>query len=127
MAGGPAVFKARALYAQIDPQQSYDDAILCLQQGLLLREQKEDENVQIIKVYPNPTTGLVTIIYKTHDESNVSFKLYSTMGEILFSENLNNNQTKQIINVSAFNNGVYYYTIESKKKTIDKGKLIILK
>ena len=57
----------------------------------------------------------------------LQFKLYTAMGEFLMHEKLNPIVTRQEIDVSMFNNGVYYYTIESNKKNMDNGKLVILK
>ena len=92
MAGGPAVFKARALYAQIDPQQSFDDALLCLQQGILLREGKDDIH-SAFKVYPNPTNNLLNIEYTIDTESKASISIYNTVGNFVLEKELDTKAT----------------------------------
>ena len=126
MAGGPAVFKARALYAQIDPQQSFDDALLCLQQGILLREGKDDIH-SAFKVYPNPTNNLLNIEYTIDTESKASISIYNTVGNFVLEKELDTKANKHQLSFKKFNNGIYYYKITVNGKQYDEGKIVVIK
>lgn len=68
-----------------------------------------------VKIYPNPTNGLVNII---HLERNSELNLFNSLGQIIFNENLDT-ETK-IIDLSEFEYGVYFIQIikEGKVETL---------
>jgi hypothetical protein len=76
-----------------------------------------------IKLYPNPTTGLL-YISQPPSNASVAMQIYDTMGKmILVKEDIRNLQT---IDISSFSKGIYFIKIISEEtgNTINK---IILK
>lgn len=66
-----------------------------------------------LNIYPNPASGEITI-QLTKECKNCSAELYNSLGQILYSEKLSAMENK--INVSEFENGVYYLKINSESK-----------
>ena len=66
-------------------------------------------NLNRLSIYPNPTTGLLTIKNQSNDEV-LSVKIYSVSGELVLSiTEMNSNQ----IDLSDFVNGVYFCEIQT--------------
>ena len=58
-------------------------------------------------IFPNPTNGIVNILFEENTESEVS--VYNSLGEIMIQE-----YNKNKIDLSNFKNGVYFISIKSK-------------
>jgi len=72
--------------------------------------------IQSLSVYPNPTTGIVTI----HDNSfaldeKLSIHLYNVLDEKIFSANLSWKEKNQI-SISDLPSGIYFLRISSREK-----------
>ena len=59
-------------------------------------------------IYPNPTKGLLTLSF-TQPGSNMHIQLMNSLGQIVYSDNLSNQSSKQI-DMSAYTAGMYYIT-----------------
>ena len=70
---------------------------------------KEMNNNQELEVYPNPTTGELTIIIHKDNLQKVEFTLTNLLGEKIFTQTENKIGTtrKKTINISKLSNGVY--------------------
>lgn len=124
LSGGSAVFTARSLYYLIDPNMVYDDRNLCLQQGIILREQGEN-TANKFNVFPNPATNEVTIVFSLSKDDMAVFRMFDSIGRLLKSESLNSIATQLKLDVSEYDNGVYYYQILVNNKQEENGKLVI--
>ena len=84
-----------------------------------LRVEIENLEANIIKIYPNPNVGIFNL--EVTRGLNVSLKIFSVLGEIIFSTEL-----KQGINTIEVNpiKGVYFYRISDFYSEIQSGKLI---
>lgn len=60
------------------------------------------ENMSNLKLYPNPTNGILNIENK--EVLDLSYEVYNILGQLILSEKLNN---KQVIDLSAHNAGIY--------------------
>ncbi len=63
----------------------------------------------VINVYPNPSTGVITI-EAIKEIGRIT--IYNALGELVYAENINN--TKADINISNLNNGVYIANINNR-------------
>jgi hypothetical protein len=70
---------------------------------------EELSNIQV-KVYPNPTTDIITI--STTSPLNVNFQIINLLGEIILQDNSKN------ISVRDFPNGIYYLRIFNSKNEL---------
>jgi hypothetical protein len=124
LSGGPAVYRARALYYVIDPNMYYEDELTCLQNGYLYRTSRNIS--QKSKLYPNPTANEITVVYNATDNSE--FQICDQIGRIVYKSTLSSHQTNYTLSVLNFENGIYNYRILDKNKTvIDIGQFIVSK
>ncbi|NNC85830.1 MAG: T9SS type A sorting domain-containing protein, partial [Bacteroidia bacterium] len=123
--GGAAVFMARSMYYLIDRTAHYDDRWLCLQEGIILREQNVDISSNNFNVYPNPANNELTVTYSIEEEETTIFELYDGIGKKLIRSTLDKNDNTIIIDVSNIKNGIYFYKIVSNNKNVKNGKIII--
>jgi hypothetical protein len=66
----------------------------------------ENKTNHSINIYPNPTSDYLTIGVTENATQNADLKIYNCMGQIVYSEKINNqNETK--INVSKLQAGIY--------------------
>ncbi|OFY96842.1 MAG: hypothetical protein A3K10_08680 [Bacteroidetes bacterium RIFCSPLOWO2_12_FULL_31_6] len=83
-----------------------------------------------VRVYPNPTIGIVTIQYDATIFTYSTFKLFDVMGKEMLNKKIKSNTTS--IDVSSYPKGVYFYFIRTEtggqiihQKQQISGKLII--
>lgn len=82
----------------------------------------KEEIKENISVYPNPANQLVNIVLD-QNVSNVSFKLFNVLGDVIVSRNLNKGQNT--LSVSDLPNGVYFYAIVYDGATVETKKLVV--
>lgn len=80
------------------------------------------ENIEA-KVYPNPTTGKLTIELK--DKTITSFSISNLLGEVMMERKLSQQETKVELNLKNFAEGVYYIQLNAHDKKYLQ-KLIVL-
>lgn len=76
-----------------------------------------EENNNLVAVYPNPATTSINV----EVNENAVFTLYNVLGEVVKSQNVNQNAT---INVSDLNEGVYVYTINFQGGESATGRIV---
>lgn len=81
---------------------------------------KGDNN--FITIYPNPTSGKITLEINNTNHSDLTINIYNVTGNLVKSEMLKQN-TRQI-NIGDLSNGVYIVTIKSRDWT-ENQRLII--
>ncbi len=75
-----------------------------------------------ISICPNPTNGNFTLKLNTTDETKKQIELTNLLGEIIFKQEINNNESQ--ININNFDNGIYFLQIFDKNKLIGTTKII---
>ncbi len=78
-----------------------------------------DNNNNFVRIYPNPTNGIVNITTENINE----LKIYNVLGELIYTENKISTNELQI-NTSLWSKGMYSIQLNNKNKLITK-KLII--
>ncbi|HRH62860.1 MAG TPA: T9SS type A sorting domain-containing protein, partial [Bacteroidia bacterium] len=130
-AGGTAVYKARALYSLINPTKTYNDKLICLNEGVVLRkaftlqEQKINNEQNSASIQPNPTNDLLTITYSFSNEKSGKFLVYDLLGKVKFETILEPDKKSESINTKTIPEGIYIYSISNENGNIQNGKLII--
>ena len=72
-------------------------------------------------IYPNPTTGILNIEFKTVFNYPI-FILSNAIGEIIIEKALNNKVSE--VNIEELPCGIYFYKIANNATTIKVGKLV---
>ncbi len=79
---------------------------------------QNNNKTNLIQVYPNPSNN--EILFNLNSSLNpneiIEIKIINTLGSIVRSENLYNNQTLQRIQISNLNNGYYFLQINTSTK-----------
>ncbi|MFH0895659.1 MAG: T9SS type A sorting domain-containing protein [Bacteroidota bacterium] len=84
--------------------------------------EESDVNSQL-SVYPNPTTGLVTL--DLGDAQNFSeIKIYNSIGGLVGSENVKSVSGKVIIDLSKYGKGLFFLTSSNAEKTFSVKVLV---
>ncbi len=124
LAGGPAVHRARSLYMLIDPEVQYDDELVCLQSGWLLRT--ASKKLLPIGVFPNPASSEVTITYNIENEQIL--QIVDNLGRISMQFLLNPNESRTTKNISSLSDGIYALRINGKDNMENSfGRLTIIR
>lgn len=81
-----------------------------------------------VKVFPNPVSNVLTFQINHPDNNNeLELVILSSQGQELTRERVNNLTSFYKINVSNFDDGVYYYSLCTKNKSYQSGKFILTK
>ncbi|MCF8429083.1 MAG: T9SS type A sorting domain-containing protein [Bacteroidia bacterium] len=75
-------------------------------------------------IYPNPTSGIVTI---SSSQTIVNIEVFDVTGKVVYSQQNNKHQTNLEINLSALSNGIYFINTKNNFGGISKSKIIINK
>ncbi|MBK7968712.1 MAG: T9SS type A sorting domain-containing protein [Bacteroidetes bacterium] len=124
LAGGNAVFKARAILSLINDELDYNDINICLQAGILLRQIPKKPTARL---YPNPTNNSVTLVYELPKGSPAELLLFNSTGMLQSKQLLNTEMTQMIFSTEHLTPGVYHYRINSHNEFQLNGKLVIIR
>ncbi len=81
----------------------------------------EIEN-KLIKIYPNPSKGIVTIDVKLNFKAEL--KIYSTTGKVIEEFTVRTN-SQLILNTQNLSSGIYFYVLYTNNAISERGKLVI--
>lgn len=84
-----------------------------------------ETNPQMVKVYPNPTTGKVTVSFDNMIKESYQFILHNAVGQKVFITQLNKGQKAQEVIFPKLPSGIYYYRISWNGMTNITGKLVL--
>jgi hypothetical protein len=73
-------------------------------------------------VYPNPTTGIINLEWISIQNFNYSIILYDAFGKMYLNE-----KNLKLVDLSEFNNGIYYLQIKSEDQHTINKKIILIK
>jgi hypothetical protein len=77
---------------------------------------------QLLSLYPNPTVGIVTINYT----ANYSIRVFNILGEVVYFNEVNNNDEALTIDLTHLNSGIYVVNVSSEEGVMTQ-RLEILK
>jgi len=149
---GTAVYKARTIYASINPGIDYNDLTICNAAGVYKNEGGkglfDDENTllnnmisgngnttinhvnkfnnkECVKLYPNPASDNITIDYRLNANEIAVLKIYDVIGRERMKIDLQPNANKVLVKINSLEPGVYSYRYSVNNIQNSTGKLII--
>ena len=78
-----------------------------------------DESIKF-NVSPNPASNIVSI--NVDSNSEMDFKIVDVLGNVVLKDVINNSKK---VDVSNYNNGLYFITVSSKDRSIVTRKMIV--
>lgn len=124
LAGGNAVFRARAILSLISDNYVYDDINLCLQEGIFLRQTPKKPTARL---YPNPANNSLTLIYELPEGSTAELQLFNSVGMLQLKNTLSSEMTQMSFSTEQLTPGVYHYRVNSDGDFQLNGKLVIIR
>lgn len=109
LSDGEAVLRARALLTLVNENPvTYDDETICsTERGRPGLTTKSDH----IRIYPNPATNQVTIEYNITNSSDNLFLLFNTLGQIVKTIVLPDNEGNIQLSLVGLSEGTYWYIL----------------
>ncbi len=133
-AGGQAVAVARGYYNLIDESAQWNDDLVCLQSGIVLRKADDSNDMENISdvepkclVLPNPANSVIKVFYSSNKEAINLFYIYDETGRQVKFVNFDGSASMTTINISDLANGIYQYALVENNIKVWSGKLVIVK
>lgn len=121
--GGKAVYAARSLVSKLIGVVEFDDATLCSPPPAL-NPIGNDPNRGNVTIYPNPTTGFVTLQSETSRITGV--RVIDGFGRVLLQRRWSEGSAaKQSVNVSDLPNGVYNFELTTQGGEVSVERVIV--
>lgn len=127
MMGGMSVFKARSMYALINEDQQYDDPLLCLQHGIVVRSQQQAAAAGKITVVPNPATDNASLMLGGEWQTPGEFVLYNAVGAVVMRAVVPANTPQWEFSTTALAPAMYHYMVQGPTGSRFAGKLSIVR
>ncbi len=87
---------------------------------------KELANDQNVKIYPNPTNGIVSVEYRSLDSKTLKVSIMNPAGQVVFADN--NDKFKGVfsakLDLSNYSKGIYFVQFVEDNKVVNK-KIIL--
>lgn len=126
MVGGNAVFKARSLYWLIDDSHDFDDQLLCLPHGIIVKSVATVEP-NALTVVPNPASDEATLVLtKPLDEPGV-FVLFDAIGAEVMRYTIPVETPRFAFSTSDLAPALYHYQVRGPAGVLGNGKLTIVR
>jgi hypothetical protein len=124
LTGGNAVFRARALYSLIDDALEFDDAELCLQQGLITKRLGGGMALGC-SVIPSPAREQATLVLSVPLSTPAWMVLTNSLGVEVLRVRVPADQARTAFGIQGLAPGIYHYTLLNPNGNIGGGRLAI--
>ncbi len=127
LAGGDAVFWARAAYALEDPAQTFNDSLLCTQSQSISRRPRQVPDSATFEVYPNPAADFVIIhTQQVADETGITIKLHDLLGNEQLKLTFTSGKQLHKLDTASLQPGMYLISMSIGKQSLGTKKVVIL-
>lgn len=124
MVGGNAVYTARSLYRLIDDSQKYDDQLLCLPHGIIVKRLAATE-AGGVHVQPNPARDQATLVLDQPFDGQGVFVLVNMVGQEVFRKAIPMELARMEFSTASMAPGLYHYQVRGPSGKVGEGKLAI--
>lgn len=126
MLGGNAVFKARSLYWMIDDSHHFDDQLLCLPHGIIVKSLAEPLP-NTVSIIPNPTSEEATLVLSGMLDEAGMVVVYDAVGKEVLHIRLPAETLRVPFSTSGLAPALYHYRVHSRGESLGTGKLTIVR
>jgi len=124
MLGGNAVYAARALYRQVNDTLAWDDQLLCLPHGIIVKSVQQ-EDVATLTIVPNPARDNATLVLDRPLEQPGMLKVLDMTGKEVLRLDIPEGELRTEFAIGALASGLYQYRVVSGSILIGHGKLAV--
>lgn len=126
MVGGNAVFKARSLYQLIDQSGEFDDALLCLSHGIIVKSLKEDPALAV-SVIPNPTSDDAILLLTQPLDAQGTLVVFNAFGAVVMREAVPEGITRFAFSTTELAPALYHFHVSGPRGALGNGKLTVVR
>ncbi|MBV6405301.1 MAG: hypothetical protein GFGODING_02068 [Flavobacteriales bacterium] len=126
MLGGNAVFKARSLYWLIDDSVDFDDQLLCLPHGIIVKNLTERSS-NAVAVIPNPAVDEATLVLDRPLNTPGAFVVFNALGEEVIRYGVPMEVPHIVFSTRSLTPAIYHYQVRGPSGIIGSGKLTIVR
>lgn len=124
--GGNAVYTARALYRLIDDAYEFDDQLLCLPHGIIIKRLVAPEE-NGVAVVPNPARDQAVLVLGQPLDQAGLLVLYDLAGKEVMRVDIPEAEPRTEFNTGTLASGLYQYRVQSGNAMVGHGKLAIVR
>lgn len=89
----------------------------------------EDEgaiNISVAQNFPNPAINNTSVLVTTESPGDINFRISNILGQVVYNEVVSNNALAHTFefDVSGFESGIYFYTVEIGDRSVTKKMLV---
>jgi hypothetical protein len=110
-----------------DPEKTYNDEAICLNQGLLYRKGKTDKTLAAFSLFPNPAGESITLRYEIAEEQKSNVVIRNSIGQRVYFSILSSGEKEMEIKTHTLNNGIYTVQLFSGDMLLHQEKLVIIR
>ncbi len=126
MEGGNAVYAARSMYRLINDTVFFDDQLICMQHGIIVKSiHQMDPNMT--GVVPNPAKDQATLLLERPLEETGSFVLFNAVGKEVMRLPVPPAETRLPFSTGSLATGLYHYRVVVEDRLVGQGKWAILR
>ncbi|MBV6405227.1 MAG: hypothetical protein GFGODING_01994 [Flavobacteriales bacterium] len=126
MVGGNAVFKARSLYWLIDDTYNFDDPLLCLPYGIIVKSLGVQQ-ISAVSILPNPASDEATLVLSRKLYEPGTFMLYDALGMEVLRRTVPIETLRLVFSTASLAPALYHYLVRDRSGTIGYGKLTVVR
>lgn len=125
--GGQSVFRARHFVAMVNDSIEYDDAGVCLSQGILRTANTKNSQQPCLILLPNPARDEVEVLLINYQEAKFNLRIIDLEGKNIFNSALERTYSPNKINTEILSPGVYIVEASNNGGVLCRTKLIIVR
>jgi hypothetical protein len=128
MVGGNAVYKARSLYWwKVDDDQPFDDPLLCLPHGIIVKSLRPKPTSSTVAVVPNPAVDEATLVLTEQLYGPGVFVVFDAIGAEVMRLMIPVEQERFTFSTTDLAPAMYHYQVRGPSGLLGDGKLTIVR
>lgn len=125
MIGGNAVYKARSLYSLVDDSYEFDDALLCLPHGIIVKSLMQPSAE--LSIVPNPARDEATLVLSEPLEEQGELVLFDAIGNEVIRYNVPKEMIRFQFSTGSLAPALYHYRVIGSAGMLGHGKLTVVR
>ncbi len=129
---GDAVYMARAMLAQVGTLPFFDDVALCTISGKrgmdeqnTVEQAAKEVKKEFVKVYPNPASNKLNVLFQANTNGQVNFELSTTVGQPVKNIMVHQGDNYITFGVNDLAGGMYIWRLKDERRVVASGKIVI--